>query len=696
MNPDDHQVRVSTDIGGTFTDVVLQHDNRLLTRKVLTTPQAPELAVIDGVCSVLAEAHLAFSDINVFLHGTTLATNAIIERKGAHTALITTEGFRDVLEIADESRYDQYDVFIEKPIPLVPRSLRFTVPQRVDVEGHALRELDEIAVATVAKSLAQAGVEAVAIIFLHSYVNPEHEIRAGTIVQRLCPDMAITLSSQVCPEAREYERTTTALCNAYVQPLMAGYLKRLEDQLAAQGFHNDVHLMTSGGSLCSLETARQFPIRLVESGPAGGAMLAGALAAERLEAEILSFDMGGTTAKICLIENGQPLKARAFEVDRRSRFMKGSGMPVRIPVIEMIEIGAGGGSIARLDELHRIQVGPQSAGADPGPACYGLGGDQPTVTDADLVLGKIDPKRFAGGRIAIDAARAQQSIHHVIGAPQSMSTATAAYGIAEMVDENMANAARVHAIERGVSISDRTLIAFGGAAPLHAARLAEKLGIKRVIIPHGAGVGSAIGFLNAPVAYEIVRSRYMPLEQFDAPSATALLNDMSREATALARSAASGRALAEARGAYMRYTGQGHEIYAALPVRALDKADVPMIRDAYETAYRRLFKRHIPNSGIEIMSWSVRVSTDTVERTKIRAVEAGTWAIPNATREVFDARCAEFLPMAIHRREALDAGQRIEGPAIVVEEGTSTLVSSSFNAQVDSQGALVLTLKEAQ
>jgi len=399
----------------------------------------------------------------------------------------------------------------------------------------------------------------------------------------------------VCPEAREYERTTTALINTYVQPLMAGYLQRLEQQLRAEGFRNDVHLMTSGGHLCSLATARQFPIRLVESGPAGGAMLAATLASERKEAEILSFDMGGTTAKICLIEDGKPLKARSFEVDRRSRFMKGSGMPVRIPVIEMIEIGAGGGSLARIDALRRIQVGPHSAGSQPGPACYGLGGTQPAVTDADVALGKIDPVHFAGGSIPIDRAQAERAITAVIAEPLSLDMRTAAYGIAEVVDENMANAARVHAIERGVAIAGRTLIAFGGAAPLHAARLAEKLGISRIIVPRGAGVGSAIGFLNAPVAFETVRSRYARLDRFDADSNSALLQSMSTEATALAASAAGGAPLTETRGAYMRYTGLGHEIYVSLPVRDLGEDDIATLRTGFEAAYRRLFKRHIPD-----------------------------------------------------------------------------------------------------
>jgi N-methylhydantoinase A len=689
------QIRISTDIGGTFTDVVLTLAERMVTTKVLTTTQAPELAVINGVRGVLAEANLSFADIDVFLHGTTLATNAIIERKGAHTALITTEGFRDVLEIADESRYDQYDVFINKPEALVPRALRFTVPQRMDVNGEVALALDEEAAARVAVSLAEAGVEAVAVVFLHSFVNSTHERRVAEIVRAHCPDIEITLSSDVCPEAREYERTTTALCNTYVQPLIAGYLRRLEQQLQAEGFRNEVHLMTSGGSLCSLQTARQFPIRLVESGPAGGAMLAATLAAERAEAEILSFDMGGTTAKICLIENGEPLKARSFEVDRRSRFMKGSGMPVRIPVIEMIEIGAGGGSLAQIDALRRIQVGPHSAGSQPGPACYGLGGEQPAVTDADVSLGKIDPQHFAGGRIPIHRAQADKAINTVIAEPLALDTQTAAYGIAEVVDENMANAARVHAIERGVAIAGRTLIAFGGAAPLHASRLAEKLGISRIIVPKGAGVGSAIGFLNAPVAYETVRSRYAQLAHFDAAANTRLLESMSEEATALAGSAAGGRPLTETRGAYMRYTGQGHEIYVGLPVRALVDADVSTLRSAFEAAYRRLFKRHIPDSGIEIMSWSVLVTTDTTAPGALEQPATGSWVTSEEKREVFDARAAKLITAEVHQRDTLRPGQRLRGPALVLEEGTSTLISGSFDAHVDQREALILTAKES-
>lgn len=687
-------VRLAADIGGTFTDIVLEADARLLTLKVLTTPRAPETAVVEGTRAILADAGLGFSDIGVFLHGTTLATNAIIERKGARTALIATEGFRDVVEIADESRYDQYDVFLEKPSPLVPRALRFTVPERMDVEGEVRLALDEPAVRRAAEELKQRDIQAVAIAFIHAYVNPAHEERAAAIVREVCPNIEITLSSEVCPEAREYERTSTAIANAYVQPLMAGYLARLAEAFAKEGYRNPIHLMTSGGSLASLETARKFPVRLVESGPAGGAILAAGIAAERGEHQILSFDMGGTTAKVCLIENGEPLKARTFEVDRTSRFMKGSGLPVRIPVLEMVEIGAGGGSIASVDVLKRIQVGPHSAGSEPGPACYGLGGTRPTVTDSDVILGKVDPATFAGGKIPLHPQKAADALAATIGAPLEMTTETAAYGVGEIVDENMANAARVHAVERGVAIAKRTLIAFGGAAPLHAARLAEKLGIARVIVPEGAGVGSAIGFLRAPAAYETVRSRYMRLDRFDADAVNALLDAMSAEATALARSAAGDRPLAENRAAFMRYTGQGHEIAVALPNRAIAAADIAVIREAFETEYRRLFERHIPGAAVEIMSWSVAVSTATETRETLPATSKTTSLNSTAKRKIYDSRLNAFVDAAIYERNGLKPGDRFAGPAIVVEDGTSTFVTSSFDVHVDAGAALVLTLKE--
>jgi N-methylhydantoinase A len=687
--------RLSVDIGGTFTDVVLQTARQRHTRKVLTTPRAPEEAVLEGTRIVLAEAGLGFADLTLFVHGTTLATNAVIERKGAKTALIATEGFRDVVAIADEGRYDQYDVFLERPPPLVARRLRFTVPERMDVHGDVRLPLDEAAVHAVARRLIEAEVAAVAVALIHGYANDAHERRIGEILAAECPEVAVTLASEVAPEIREYERTSTAIANAYVQPLIAGYLGRLRDGFAAAGSTAPIHLMTSGGSLASLETARRFPIRLVESGPAGGAILAARVAAARGERRVLSFDMGGTTAKICLIEDGTPLKSRVFEVDRQARFLKGSGLPVRIPVIEMIEIGAGGGSLARLDALDRIAVGPESAGSEPGPACYGRGGTVPTVTDADLVLGRIDPERFAGGTIPLYPEKAEEALGAEVGAKLALSAMGAARGVQEIVDENMANAARVHAVERGLVVAEHTLIAFGGAAPLHAARLAEKLGIRKIVVPADAGVGSAIGFLEAPVAYELVRSRYARLDRFEPEPLNALLAAMADEAAALAASAAGGRELNETRRAFMRYLGQGHEIAIALPGRGLAAADAEALRAVFEEEYGRLFRRHIPGAVIEILSFAVTVSTSEDAPARLAPAEARPGPDPIGRRRLVVGQGEIHAEVPVYARADFAPGAAIEGPAVIVEAGTSTMVGEAFTATLDTGGALVLERRDS-
>jgi len=683
-------VRLAADIGGTFTDIVLDTPERRHALKVLTTPRAPEQAVIDGARAVLSDAGRRFADITAFVHGTTLATNAIIERKGARTALIATEGFRDVIEIADEGRFDQYDIFIQKPKPMVGRELRLTVPERVDVHGEVRLPLDEAAVLRAAQRLRDDKIEAVAVAFIHAYVNPAHERRVREILGDVCPEISVTVSSEVCPESREYERTSTAIANAYVQPMMAGYLRRLEAAFASEGYRAPIHLMTSGGGLASLDTAVRFPVRLVESGPAGGAILAARIAAERGERQILSFDMGGTTAKICLIEDGEPLKARTFEVDRQSRFMKGSGLPVRVPVIEMVEIGAGGGSLAKVDDLGRILVGPESAGSEPGPASYDRGGIRPTVTDADITLGKIAPEWFAGGKIPLSTEKAAQALVSEVGDKLAMDAEKSAYGVAEIVDENMANAARVHAVERGVAVGDRTLVAFGGAAPLHAARLAEKLGIGRVIIPADAGVGSAIGFLEAPAAYELVASRFVRLDRFDTAEVNRHLQAMSKEATALAGAAAGGRKLTERRSAFMRYAGQGHEIGVSLPVRSLKEADTKAIRSAFEAEYDRLFSRHIPGAAIEILSWVVLVTTEAAAPSLLAKPRKKAAPKAIAERRLFDAGLAKRIRVPVYARKDLSAGTTLSGPALIIEDGTSTYVSPMFGLSVDSGGALVL------
>jgi N-methylhydantoinase A len=681
--------RLAIDIGGTFTDVVLEHGGTRAEAKVLTTPGEPEQGVIEAVRLVLGSVRPR--DIGVVIHGTTLATNAIIERKGARVALITTEGFRDSIEMAQENRFDQYDVFMERPDPLVPRYLRFGVPERTDARGQVRTKLDTARVAALAETLRLERIESVAIGFLHSYANPAHEIEARTVLAEALPGVTITLSSEVCPEVREYERFSTACANAYVQPRMARYLSALRQRLDAFGLACPLLLMTSGGGLTTLETAIRFPIRLVESGPAGGAILAATIARQKGIDAVLSFDMGGTTAKICLIDGGEPQAAREFEVDRRTRFLKGSGLPVRVPVVEMVEIGAGGGSIATLDPLRRIAVGPESAGADPGPACYGLGGTAPTVTDADLILGRIDPDGFAGGRIRLLPDRAQAALQRDVGAALGLDAMTAAFGVSEMVEEAMANAARVHAVERGKDLAGRTLIAFGGGAPLHAARLAEKLGIGTVLIPRGAGVGSAIGFLRAPVAFEVVRSRFMRVSGFDATLANDLFAEMEAEATGAVRLGAPDADVVQVRTAEMRYAGQGHEIVVALPIRRFVADDARLFRGAFEAAYEALFGRTIPKLDMEIVSWTLRATAvGTAEHQAARSTAAAFRPAPSGARSVYDRVLGMLSDVPVYHRADLAQGARIDGPAVITEDATTTIVGTDFTASIDADGAIRL------
>ncbi len=683
--------RLAIDIGGTFTDVVLEQDGELNTSKVLTTPAAPEDGVLNGIEEVLAKAGTAPGDIGMLLHGTTLATNAIIERKGANVALITTDGFRDVLEIGYESRFNQYDIFIDKPMPLVPRHRRFTVPERVDVHGRILLDLDEDAVKALLPELDRAGVESIAIGFLHGYANPAHEQRAREIIEAALPDVSITLSSEVCPEIREFERLTTATANAYVRPLIARYLNNLETRLSKIGIASPVLLMTSGGGLTTLETAARFPIRLVESGPAGGAILATGIAAELDLKKAISFDMGGTTAKICLIDDFAAQRAREFEVDRQARFRKGSGLPLRIPVIEMVEVGAGGGSIARVDALNQITIGPDSAGADPGPAAYGRGGEQPTITDADIHLGRIDPGRFAGGQVPLSPDRADAVLSADIGKKLDLSSQMAAYGVTEMVDETMANAARVHAVEQGKEASDYTLIAFGGAAPLHAGRLAEKLSVERIIVPTHAGVGSAVGFLRAPVAYEVVRSRNMRLRQYDPEFVNAIFHEMYDEAKAVVEAGAPGSAVTEHRLAYMRYLGQGHEIAVNLPTRPLTDDDADLVQASFDATYERFYQRTLPNAEVEALTWALTLTTASApsETTSIEPADSRDAQVAGS-RAIFDPASGQIRDVPLHWRPDLVPGDAIIGPAVIAENETSTFVPKNFDARIAANGFIIV------
>ncbi len=683
-------VRLAVDVGGTFTDVVLNTPNTQTTSKVLTTTSTPEEAVIAGAKEVFASAGIDPASVDLVLHGTTLATNAILERKGAVTALITTEGFRDVLEIGYETRYDQYNVFLEKVTPLVPRDRRLCLSERIDINGEVILELDESAIPGLVPDLTAAGVESIAIGFLHSYANPTHEQTVARVLSNLMPDVPITLSSGICPEIREYERLSTASANAYVRPAMEGYLSRLEIGLEAIGLTCPVLLMTSSGGLTTLETAKQQPIRLVESGPAGGAVLARDLAVELGLNRVISFDMGGTTAKISLIEDFEPGKAREFEVDRQAHFRKGSGLPLRIPVIEMVEIGAGGGSIARIDSTGRVTIGPDSAGADPGPAAYGQGGTQPTITDADIVLGKIDAEQFAGGKLSLDYDAAAKALNTNIGKSQGLTTQMSAFAVNEMVDETMANAVRVHTVEKGHDVAEHSVIAFGGAAPLHVARLVDKLGIDCFIIPDNAGVGSAVGFLQAPISYEVVRSLHMSLDNLDRTRIDRIFDEMREEALAVVQAGAGDSPLTEVRSAFMRYRGQGHEISVPISGDTFDELALSVLKSNFDKQYAALFRRTLPNAEIEVLTWALTISTSTQSLVTGKSDYTPTRAVAVGERQVFDAETDSNLHTQIYNRNTLQPGSTLTGPAIVVESQTSTFVPDGFRLHVSAGGHLVV------
>jgi len=684
-------IKLAADIGGTFTDIVLEKGAKRWSCKVLTTTLAPELGVIEGIQLVLGQSRIKASDISVFVHGTTLATNALIERKGARTAFVTTRGFRDILEQGYEKRFDHYDLMIEGAVPLVPRTLRYTIEERLSADGGVLTPLNEDALQDLAKSLRAENVKAVAIGFLHSYAHDSHERRVREVLEQALPhDVTICISSEVAPEIREFERFSTVVANAYVRPLMAGYLNRLRDQLQEMGLGCPLFLMMSGGGLTTLETAARFPIRLVESGPAGGAILASEIAFECRLAEVFCFDMGGTTAKICLLSHGEPERARRFEIARAYRDMKGSGIPVRIPVIEMVEIGAGGGSIARVDKLNRITVGPDSAGSTPGPACYGRGGMEPAVTDANVVLGKIDPTYFAGGKIKLDEGAARAALQRSVGACLQLKDFWPAAGVSEIVEENMANAARVHAIERGRDIAACTMIAFGGGAPLHACRLAEKVGVRTIIIPKGAGVGSAIGFLRAPIAYEVTRSAAISLDAFQSRPVNALIANMTRDARAVVEPA-----LDKARAtvqiiADCRYVGQGHEIRVAVPLKTLSDADGGKLKAAFETLYEQLYGLRIPNQEAEAITWSVTVSSATSKPKHASKPSSRSVPKPRGKRLIYDAALGKQVMAALYWRFDLKPGASFKGPAIVAEDETSTIVGANFTGTINSLGYIVL------
>lgn len=689
------QYRIGVDIGGTFTDLVVFNaaTGTFALGKTLTTPQDPSQAIETLLLEVLARENIVPQAVQQIIHGTTLITNAIIERKGSRTALLATSGFRDSIEIGRENRYELYDLMLEMPQPLVPRYLRFDVPQRTLADGSTLQELDVTFVEQLARELATHKIEAVAVAFLNSFANDSAERAARAIIQRIAPNTRISISAEVVPEIREFERTSTTITNVYVQDLAERYLHKLQMRLAQIGFDGSLFLMISSGGIVTVDTAIRFPIRLLESGPAAGALAAASYGAACGYKDLLSFDMGGTTAKFCVIDQGQPLTALDFEVDRRYRFKKGSGLPVKVPVIEMIEIGAGGGSIAHIDPMGLLKVGPDSAGAEPGPVCYGRGGTQPTVTDADLVLGYLDPDYFLGGQLKIDLAAAREAIQSQIAAPLGLSLEEAAWGIHQIVNESMANAARIHTLERGKDPHRFPLFAFGGAGPAHGFRVAQALGSPTLIVPLGAGVMSAIGFLTAPLAFDFVRSWPGQLHSVDWQKANTLLSTMEQEGQVLlAQAGLAPEQIRYRREADIRYVGQGHEIRVPLPAGQLASNSAQMIATAFEEVYQRLYERLSLSVPLEIINWrvtaygpkpEVRFQMPTAKQRSAQEAQKGS-------RPVYFPGSYRDIP--IYDRYLLAPGTQFSGPAIIEERESTVIVGQDCACSIDRQWNIIVDL----
>lgn len=688
-------IRLGVDIGGTFTDAVLEHPGGWSSTKVLTTYSTPEDGIIEALHEACEKAGVSPGEIGQIIHGTTLATNALIERRGAKTALITTKGFRDVIEMRTESRFEQYDLNLRLPDPLLPRNRRYVVEERMGARGDVLIPLDRAEIEALADELAEAQYESIAVGLLHSYVNDSHERMVRDVLAEKMPGAMISLSSEVSPQMREYERFNTTVANAYIKPLMKSYLGRLQGRLKDEGADCPVFLMHSGGGIISLDSAAEFPVRLVESGPAGGAVFAADIAARHGLEKVLSFDMGGTTAKICMIKNRTPKTSRVFEVARTYRFKKGSGMPISIPVIDMVEIGAGGGSLAHVDVMGQIRVGPESAGSEPGPACYGRGGERPAVTDADLVLGKLDPTNFAGGSIALHPDQSEAALTAHLGERLDMDPLEAAWGLAEVVDENMANAARVHAVENGEDLSEYTMIAFGGAAPLHAGRLCEKLGVAHCLVPTGAGVGSAIGFLRAPFSFEANRTVFMKMSDFDPDRVRALFAEMEAEATAFVRSCDASSPILADHKVYMRYAGQGWEIPVPLTPEQAANPDAAEFLARFEADYTALFARTVDGMEAEITVWSVNATTPPEDPVPADPVSATGAATPDGTRTLFDAATGQTNSAVICPRDAFAPGTYTDGPAVITEDETTIVLPLSRRAMALSDGCISVDIKGA-
>lgn len=694
-NKTEGRIRVGVDVGGTFTDFVLVDDHRdlIFTGKRLTTSEDPSVAITEGLERLVEEAGTSVPELDAIVHGTTLVANTMIERKGAKIGLITTEGFRDSLEMGREIRYDLYDLFFEKPKPLAPRFLRLAIDERVNSNGEILRSLDESGLKDAAQQLKEEGVEAIAICFMHSYANDSHERKAKEILEAAFPDIPITTSTEVAPEIREYERANTACANAYVLPLMQRYLGNLSEKLAALGLKQPLHLMQSSGGIASVETGRKAPIHLIESGPAAGAT-AGAFYGRLTNTQhLISFDMGGTTAKMCLIEEFEPEHAHEFEAGRVRRFKKGSGLPLKVPVIDLIEIGAGGGSLARVDNMGLLKVGPDSSGSKPGPVCYGQGATQPAVTDADLLLGYLSPEYFLGGEMDLNLSSVEGAVQDTLASATGLSVTDIAAGIHSIVNENMAAATRMYIAEKGRDPRRYTLVASGGAGPVHSYGMAKLLKINRVICPLGAGVLSALGFLVAAPGTDAVRSYVTRLETLDWNRLNNLFTEMEAEALAQIQEAgAEPSAVSMRRRADMRYSGQGFEIDVPVPDGKLNESSAAKIRQIFLDRYQQLFGRQISDLPIEALTWRVYASGPT-PNVELNFAGQKTDEDPadKGERQVYFPETG-YAACKIYNRYALKPGDSFRGPAVIEERESTAVAGPDTTVSIDKYLNLIIDI----
>jgi N-methylhydantoinase A len=690
------QYRLGCDIGGTFTDFVLVNDatGEFQINKCLTTPGDPSDAVEQGIRELLEHEPGFMPKIDEIIHGTTLVINAIIERKGAKTGLITTQGFRDVLELGREIRYDAYDIFAEYPQPLVPRALRLEVAERITSNGRVVLDLETKDVQQVIGQLQALGIESLAVCLLNSYENPVHEIKIKEMVEQLAPDLSLSTSFEVLPQIREYERTCTTVTNAYVKPITARYLAKLSSRLENLGFKGKLFIMLSSGGITSVETARQFPVRIIESGPTAAVIASQHYGRMFQIKDIFCFDMGGTTAKSCLIQKGHAGLVSTFEVGRVQRFKKGSGLPIQVPVVDLMEIGAGGGSIAKMSRMGLLQVGPESAGADPGPACYARGGENPTVTDADLLLGYLDPDYFLGGAMPLDKRASEKAMEAKVARPLGTSVVEAAFGIHDLINETMAAAAKTHIAEKGGNPNIVTISAFGGAGPVHAYGLAKKIGAPRILVPPLAGVGSALGFFTAPVAFDLTRSHRVSLNDADLNEIEQLFQDLEKEGAAILQQAGKEEAIIFERTLMMRFVGQGAETDLAIEQKPFDQWEKSQIRGFFDAAYKKLYGRTYPETPVEFVTFKVRASLPTREF-RIPPIHKSKGRLADCIkgeRNAFSLTRREFISFTVYDRFKLFPGAEMPGPAIIEERESTIVVGEDANAKVDEYGFVWINL----